>query len=151
MEIKFNDKDVIEALEEKKKLFSVGGEVQKFVDSKVIKLMKPYTPMDTGMLMTSPTRGTIIGTGKIEYDSDTPYARYQYYGIVYGPINIPIFENGILIGFRSPPKKEPTGRKLHYSTEKHPNAQRLWFEQMKADHKDDLLKGAMAIAVGRKR
>lgn len=148
MEIKVNDNDFFKALEEKKKLFSVGGEVQKFVDSEVLKLMVPYTPMDTGMLMQSSITGTKIGSGKIRYNS--PYARYQYYGIVYGP-NIPIFENGTLIGFRSPPKKASTGRPIQYSAEKHPKAQRLWFEQMKADHKDDILNGAMAIAAGRKR
>lgn len=148
MEIKFNDNDFFKVLEEKKKLFSVGGEVQKFVDSEVLKLMVPYTPMDTGMLMQSSITGTVIGSGKIRYNS--PYARYQYYGIVYGP-NIPIFENGTLTGFWSPPKKESTGRPLHYSTEKHPKAGKLWFERMKADHKDNILKGAMAIAAGRKR
>ena len=45
--------------------------------------------------------------------------------------------------------KTPTGRPLTYSTERHPQAGKLWFERMKADHKEDILKGAMAIAMGR--
>lgn len=46
-------------------------------------------------------------------------------------------------------QKQPTGRPLTYSTERHPLAGKLWFERMKADHKDDILKGAIAIAMGR--
>lgn len=143
-EISLSDMDFFKAIEEKKQMLSTGGEVQKFVDSEVLKLMVPYTPMDTGNLIKSAIASTVIGSGKIQYNA--PYAKYLYYGVVYGP-NIPIFENGTLIGFRSPPKKESTGRPLQYSTEKHPLAGKLWFERMKADYKEDILKGAKAIAV----
>ena len=64
---------------------------QAFIDNECIKLMKPYTPMNTGALMESVTIGTVIGSGRLVYQS--PYARYQYYGEVYGP-SIPIFEAG---------------------------------------------------------
>ena len=148
--MKVNAKSCLNALEEKRGIFGVGSEVQKFIDDEVIKLMEPYTPMDSGMLMQSPHHGTVIGSGKIRYSEGTPYAKYLYYGVIYGP-NIPIFENGILTGFRSPPEKKSTGRPIQYSTEKHPQAGKLWFERMKADHKDNILKGAMAIALGRKR
>lgn len=142
-EIRLNDKDFYKAMEEKKKLFAVGGPIQQFIDSEVLRLMVPYTPMDTGAMIQSAIAGTVIGSGKIEYNS--PYARYLYYGEVYGP-NIPKKENGIIVGYWSPPKKQPTGRPLTYSTERHPLAGKLWFERMKADHKDDILKGAIAIA-----
>ena len=35
--------------------------VQKFVDSEVIRLMRPYTPALTGVLADSPTSATPIG------------------------------------------------------------------------------------------
>lgn len=144
--IRFDDSDFQRAINEKKKLLEEGSPVQRFVDSEVLRLMVPYTPMDTGAMIQSATAGTVIGSGKIQYNS--PYARYLYYGEVYGP-NVPIKENGIITGYWSPPHKTPTGRPLTYSTERHPQAGKLWFERMKADHKEDILKGAMAIAMGR--
>ena len=142
--IRFDDKDFFKALEEKKRMFAVGGKVQQFVDSEILRLMVPYTPMDTGALVQSATSGTVIGSGKIRYTS--PYARYLYYGEVYGP-NIPIKENGITTGYWSPPHKTPTGRPMTYSTAKHPQAGKMWFERMKADHKEDIMKGAMKTAM----
>lgn len=119
---------------------------QKFIDSEVIRLMGRYTPMRTGFLMKSAILGTVIGSGHIVYNC--PYARYQYYGVVYGP-NIPIYENGILVGFRSPKQKHKTNRMLTYSKAKHPQAQRLWFETMKKKHSKAILRGAAAIAGGK--
>ena len=72
--------------------------VQSVIDSESLKLMAPYTPMRTGELMHSATLGTVIGSGKIVYTH--PGARYLYYGEIYGP-NIPIKENGVLVGFFS--------------------------------------------------
>lgn len=117
--------------------------IQMFIDSECIRLMAPYTPMNTGTLMRSATSGTVIGSGVIH--QNTPYARYLYYGVIYGP-NIPLYENGELVGFWSPSKKDSTGRPITYSTAKHPLAGKMWFERMKADHKDDILRGAQAIA-----
>lgn len=121
---------------------------QSFIDSECIRLMAPYTPMQSGLLMESATLGTEIGSGEIKQVA--PYARYQYYGMVYGP-NVPIYENGELIGFWSPPKKYPTGRQITYSTAKHPQAGKQWFERMKADKKPDILRGAARILGGRIR
>lgn len=122
------------------------SKAQKFIDRECIQQMKPYTPFRTGMLEHSATVGTVIGSGRIVYNS--PYARYQYYGVVYGP-NIPIYENGILVGFRSPKQKHKTNRMLTYSKAKHPQAQRLWFETMKKKHGEAILRGAAAIAGGK--
>lgn len=124
------------------------NKAQKFIDSQCILLMKPYTPFRNGFLEESATLGTVIGSGKIQQIS--PYARYLYYGKVYGP-NIPIFENRQLIGFFSPKgkSKHPTGKKLQYDKSKHPQAGPLWFERMKADRKDEILRGAAAIAGGK--
>lgn len=122
-----------------------GGRVQKYVDQEVIRLMAPYTPFMNGKLEKSATQSTVIGSGEVK--QNTPYARYQYYGEIYGP-SFPIFEGGQLAGFRSPKgqKKYPTGRPLQYNTSKHPQAGKMWFERMKADHKQDILDGARKIA-----
>ena len=122
------------------------SKAEKFIDSECIRQMKPYTPFRTGMLERSATLGTVIGSGHIVYNS--PYARYQYYGVVYGP-NIPIYENGILVGFRSPKQKHKTNRMLTYSKAGHPQAQCLWFETMKKKHGEAILRGAAAIAGGK--
>mgnify|MGYP000793250637 FL=1 len=85
-----------------------------------------------------------IGDGMIVYA--TSYARYLYYGEVYGP-NIPIFEGGELAGFFSPPHKYPTGRPLTYNGA--PDRGAYWFERAMAEHKDDVIREAAALAGGR--
>lgn len=129
---------------------------QREIDKDCIKLMKPYTPFKMGVLENSATIHTVIGSGQIT--QVTPYARYLYYGKVYGP-NFPIVRekdgtehivfghydgDGTIIGWRSPKgrKKHPTGRRLHYSKDKHPLAGKMWFERMKADRKMDILQAA---------
>ena len=120
-----------------------GGHVQKVVDAAVIRECFPYVPFDEGVLAGSANTATKIGSGEVVYD--TPYARYLYYGEVYGP-NIPITENGTITGYWSPPEKHPTGKKLEYSTEKNPQAGSHWFDRAMADHKDDILKEAQDAA-----
>lgn len=118
-----------------------GGEVQRTIDNAVIRYSEPYVPRQTGTLANSPyTRPQL---GKVIYPG--PYARYQYYGEVMGP-NIPIRENGQIVGFFSPPnqKKHLTGRPLHYNGE--PQRGSFWFERMKADHADDILREAQHAA-----
>lgn len=122
------------------------GPVQKLIDQRVIDYCR-----DGGYVPASPYRAleasaqiaTDIGSGEVIWD--TPYARYQYYGIVYGP-NIPILdkETGVLLGFFSPPgkKKHPTDKKLTYDKAQNPNAGARWFERMKADHGDDIVEEA---------
>ena len=124
-----------------------GGRVQQAIDKAVIDWSVAYCPMETGTLAKSAYSATEIGSGKVVYPG--PYARYLYYGEVMGP-NIPIFDDdsGIPTGFFSPPgqKKHLTGRKLQFSTDMNPLAGPFWFERMKADHKDDILKEAKAVA-----
>lgn len=120
-----------------------GGHVQKAVDAAVIRECFPYLPFDEGVLAGSANTATKIGSGEVIYD--TPYARYQYYGEVYGP-NIPIVENGVVTGFFSPPEKYPTGEKLQYSQEVNPMAGSYWFDRSMADHADDVLKEAQNAA-----
>lgn len=132
---------------------------QREIDKDCIKLMKPYTPFKMGVLENSATIHTVIGSGQIT--QVTPYARYLYYGKVYGP-NFPIVRekdgtehivfghydgDGTIIGWRSPKgkKKHPTGRDIQYSKDKHPLAGKMWFERMKADRKRDILQAAAKI------
>lgn len=117
----------------------IGGHVQKVVDAAVIRECFPYVPFDEGVLAGSANTATEIGSGEVVYD--TPYARYQYYGEVYGP-NIPIIENGEIVGWWSPPEKSPTGRKLQYNTDMNPLAGSHWFDRAMADHIEDVLKEA---------
>lgn len=123
-----------------------GGFVQMAVDAAVIRECFPYLPFDEGILAGSANTATEIGSGEVVYD--TPYARYLHGGEIYGP-NIPIVENGEIVGFWSPPEKYPTGRELQYNTDKHPMAGSHWFDRAMADHKDDVLKEAQDAANGR--
>lgn len=64
---------------------------QMFVDSEVLRLSEPFTPLRTGMLVKSATLGTQIGSGKVSWI--TPYAHRQYYSS-----RKPGSETGILRG-----------------------------------------------------
>lgn len=120
-----------------------GGHVQKAVDAAVIRECFPYVPFDEGILAGSANTATEIGSGEVVYD--TPYARYLYYGEVYGP-SFPIVENGEIVGWKSPSQKYPTGRELQYDTSKNELAGSHWFDRAMADHKDDILKEAQHAA-----
>ena len=121
----------------------IGGHVQKVIDAAVIRECSQYVPFDEGILAGSANTATKIGSGEVIYD--TPYARYQYYGEVYGP-NIPIVENGVITGYFSPPEKHPTGEKLQYSQSINPLAGSHWFDRAMADHGEDVLKEAQNAA-----
>lgn len=137
-------KDVISPASLKEKLgVNPGGHVQKAVDAAVIRVCAPYVPFWEGILAGSANTATEIGSGEVVYD--TPYARYHYYGELYGP-NIPIVENGVVVGFWSPPEKQPTGRQMEYSKEVNPLAGPYWFDRGMADHKDEVLKEAQYAA-----
>lgn len=118
--------------------------IQCVIDTAVIKYMTPYIPYQSGFLATKAlTAETVIGSGKIRQLG--PYAHYLYAGEIYGP-NIPVKENGVIVGWWSPPSKTPTGRPLTYDTTKNPLAGSHWFERMKADHADDILREAQEEA-----
>jgi hypothetical protein len=50
---------------------------QKFVDSEVLRLSEPFTPLLSSMLIKSGTLGTEIGSGVVQWIA--PYSRRQYY------------------------------------------------------------------------
>lgn len=71
---------------------------QKFVDSEVLRLSEPYTPLLTGTLIKTGILGTYVGSGLVQWIA--PYARKQYYsprkpGSQTGPLRGPFwFERG---------------------------------------------------------
>ena len=124
-----------------------GGRVQRTIDQKVIDYCQPYVPASPDRTLEfSAQISTEIGSGQVIWN--TPYAHYQYAGIVYGP-NIPIIEDGVLMGWFSPPgrPKYPTDRELTYDTEQNPMAGPRWFERMKADRLNDLLDEARRVMI----
>lgn len=110
------------------------NDVQMYVDSTVIRLMIPYTPMRNGILYKSATLGTVIGSGEIHQVA--PYAKFQYYG------NVMVSRLTGSAWARNGESKVLTNRPLHYDTSRHPMAGKMWFERMKADKKDVILQGA---------
>ena len=128
-----------------------GGRVQRCIDQKVID-----SCIEGGYVPASPERtlefsaqlSTEIGSGLVIWN--TPYARYQYYGEVYGP-NIPDIdpETGVIMGWWSPPgrPKHPTGRKLTYDTAQNAKAGSFWFERAKADQLNDWLDEARRVMI----
>lgn len=129
------------------------GRVQRTIDQSVIDYCQPYVPASPDRTLEfSAQVSTDIGSGLVIWN--TPYAHYQYMGIVYGP-NIPIIdpETGVLMGWFSPPgrPKHPTDRELTYDTSQNPMAGPYWFERMKADRLRDILDVAgRAASPGRK-
>lgn len=103
---------------------------QKFVDSEVIRLSSPLTPMRSGALAKSAISATRTGSGEVKYNA--PYARYQYYGM-------------LMVG-KAP--KKLTNIPLTYQGA--PQRGSKWFERMKAKHKVDILKGAGKIVATKK-
>ena len=127
-----------------------GGRVQKAIDQAVIDYCNDggYVPASPDRTLESSAQlSTEIGDGMVIWN--TPYAHYQYMGIVYGP-NYPIIDSktGVLLGYYSPPQKKPTDRKLTYDKAQNPNAGPFWFERMKADHLDDIIRHAEAAMKG---
>ena len=124
-----------------------GGRVQRFIDQKVIADCKPYIPASPNRILeNSAQAATEIGSGQVIWN--TPYAHYQYMGIVYGP-NIPVIQDGILMGWFSPPgrPKHPTDRELTYDTAQNPLAGAYWFERAKADNLQQWLDEARRVMI----
>ena len=91
-----------------------GGRVQQVIDSEVLRRSSPLTPYLGGDLERSGVCGTVIGSGEVVYN--VPYGRTQYYG------------------------KTKSGKPFNYTTTKHARAGSYWFERMKAEHKEDILR-----------
>lgn len=136
MNFSFDMKSVPQMLSERE--LQPYGKVQKFIDQECIRLMDPYTPRVNGELIKATTMGTRIGSGHIEQVA--PQARYLYYGklmvsSVTGSSYAKKGEGKVL-----------TDKDLEYDTSKNPLAGSYWFERMKADRKEQILRGAQKMA-----
>ena len=112
--------------------FQKGGPVQCLIDERVLEYSWPYVPAGPRRILedsAGPT--TEIGSGRVIWN--TPYARYQYYGVVVTD------EQGRT--FVGPGEKKPvvTNRPLKHDTAQNRLAGPFWVERMKADHMGDIL------------
>ena len=124
------EKNVQQLIEERG--LNKGGKTQKYIDTQVIKYDKKYCYFESGHL--ADAHGTVPGSGKVVHND--PYARYLYYGFVMvDPVTGSPWA-------RKNVKKIKTARKLRYKGIRGP----LWFERMKADEGDKILKGACHVA-----
>lgn len=75
MKVKFTMKSTRELLRDRK--LETGQSAQVFIDSEVLRRCAPYVPFDTGALNRSGVVNTVLGNGRVVYQ--TPYARRWYY------------------------------------------------------------------------
>ena len=73
----------------------------------------------------------------------SPYGRYQYYG------KLMVSSISGSAWAKHGEKKVLTDKDLQFSTARHPQAQRLWFEVMKKQHGQAILRGAARLAGGK--
>ena len=114
-----------------------GGPVQKFIDSESMRYMNDYMPRrQAGELEHLMVAGTFIGSGQINIPG--PFAHYLHKGILY------VSPTTGSAWARQDEVKVPTDKELQYTGA--PMRGKEFFPRMKADHKDDILKGAQAVA-----
>ena len=79
------------------------------VNTRIKDTINNFVPKKSGALR----RSAKVTKDAITWGDGLKYARYQYYGEVYGP-NRPIIQGGKIAGWYSTPgvKKHPTGREL---------------------------------------
>ena len=120
----------------------VGGVVQRYIDSEVLRLSDPYLPFQSSSagLKDAGLDGTTVGSGEVRWNG--PYARYLYYGkLMLSPSGSSWAKHG--------EKKHLTDKDLNFHGA--PKRGSFWFERMKTVHQKNILKGAAKIAGGRVR
>ena len=112
------------------------GPAHAFLTKTCADYMDKYVPYARGGLAYENRR---IKIDSIIYDS--PYAHYMYKGLTMGP-NVPILENGIVVGWFSPMKpKYYTGKKLVYNKSAgHEYAGPRWDKRMWSAEKNEVIK-----------
>lgn len=113
-----------------------GGPVQKLVDSETMRYMSDYMPRrQAGELEHMMILSTVVGSGRIHIPG--PYAHYLHEGILYvSPTTGSAWAKKDEI-------KVLTDRELTYAGA--PMRGKKFFDRMKADHKDDILRAAQAL------
>lgn len=130
-----------------------GGEVQKFIDNEVMRQSLPYMPNMNGVLQNAMMAQTVIGSGEIR--QNTPYARYQYYGVLFvDPITLKGSFYDARTGRHWSRKgvakiPDPNGRMLNYNTSKNALAGSHWFDRAMKDHGESIGRAAARLAKGR--
>lgn len=130
-----------------------GGEVQKFIDNEVMRQSLPYMPNMNGVLQNAMMSQTVIGSGEIR--QNTPYARYQYYGVLFvDPITLKGSFYDARTGRHWSRKgvakiPDPNGRTLNYNTSKNALAGSHWFDRAMKDHGESIGRAAARLAKGR--
>lgn len=116
------------------------------VHNLLAKMCDPYVPFMEGTL----SQTVEITPEWVRYIQ--PYSHYIYTGAVYGP-NIPIMENGVIVGWFSPPgqKKHPTGASINYSTSVHPQATSEWDKVMMQEHGEEFTEQVKQLLLLRAR
>ena len=115
-----------------------GGRVQKCIDNDVLRLSSPYLPHATGMLEKRGRMSTEIGSGEVNYAS--PYGRFLYYE------KVMVGEKSRSAWARPNEKKVVTDKNIQYRGGGLRGGR--WFERMKADHKDEILRNAARTSGG---
>lgn len=110
---------------------------QRAIDSGVLRYSELFLPFQSGGLRNSGITGTKVGSGRVRWIA--PQAHYLYEGKVMGP-NIPLHENGQLVGFFSKAPKEYTGEALKFHGA--PKRGARWFHRMKRVHGADIVEDA---------
>jgi len=114
-----------------------GGLVQQVVDSETMRFMRPYMPRrQAGELEHKMVTATIVGSGEVKIDG--PFAHYLHEGILY------VDSVTGSAWSRKDDTKVPTDKELTYAGA--PMRGKKFFDRMKTDHKEDILKAAQAVA-----
>ena len=116
-----------------------GGRTQEVIDSQFMGYMDKYMPMDSGQMIANMYNSTKVGSGEININ--TPYAHYQYEGVLYvdPKTGKGAFHDPVSGRYWSRPgiKKVPSGNKLNYHGG--PLRGNHFVERMLADHFEDIL------------
>jgi len=114
-----------------------GGPVQEIVDIEVMRYMTDYMPRrQAGELEHLMVIATIVGSGEVKIDG--PFAHYLHEGILY------VDSVTGSAWSRKDDTKVPTDKELTYAGA--PKRGKKFFDRMKTDHKEDILKAAQAAA-----
>lgn len=115
------------------------GYAQQELTHIILRRIGRYMPRRSGGLYDLTKAQTRIRDGLII--TRAPQARYLFEGEIMGP-NIPIFENGVLKGFFSPPgkKKHLTGRRIRYSRTGADRAGPHWDEALVNAEGDEIVR-----------
>lgn len=134
MQIKFEFDGVTSTVIKIEGAVKADRQMKRFANTQLARYCEPFVPASAQKMLSAPVA---ITEDYVQYRG--PYGHYQYEGVIYGP-NIPIMEDGVLVGFFSPPNKPKvkTDQKLQYSHDVHPQAQSHWDKAAMLRHKDDL-------------